>query len=126
RKGGGQPERAHLGRLEPREEPPREPDLAIIGDEETREQIEHRRLPRPVRSDQAKHLPLGHGEIEAAHGEEPAEPLPQPRDFEQAHARRRARRRTAGYAPWGRKRTTAIRRRTYTIRCTPVHPLWAR
>src|SRR5215469_5788442 len=103
-----------------------EPRHHVVEEEEAGEQVENRGLPRSVRTDQPQHLALGHGEIEAADGEQSAEALLETRDFEKAHALRRTRRRSAGYAPWGRNSTTVMRRSPYTIRCAPVHPPWAK
>src|SRR5215472_16123046 len=124
--GARQAEAANLVGPEPDQPVATEADVAVVGEEEAGEQVENRGLPRSVRTDQPQHLALGHGEIEAADGEQSAEALLETRDFEKAHALRRTRRRSAGYAPWGRKSTTAMRSSPYTIRCAPVHPPWAK
>src|SRR5499425_2306310 len=124
--GARQAEAADLVGPEPDQPAATEADVPVVGEKEAGEQVENRGLPRSVRTDQPQHLALGHGEIEAADGEQSAEVLLETRDFEKAHALRRTRRRSAGYAPWGRNSTTAMRRSPYTIRCAPVHPPWAK
>src|SRR6266542_1169057 len=125
--GSGHAQEADLVRLEPDHVSPAEVYLASVGAEESREQVEHRGLPRPIGADQSQHLSLGQGEIQPAHREQTTEALGEGGDVEKAHAgRRRARRRSAGYAPWGKKSTTAIRSTPYTMRWRPFHPPWAK
>src|SRR5258705_534412 len=103
--------------LEANHAPPTEANLALVGAQESREEVEHRGLPCPVGSDEPQHLSLRHGEVEASHREQAPEALGESGAVEEAHAGRpRRRRRSAGYAPCGRKSTTAIRSTPYTIR----------
>src|SRR5713101_260909 len=121
--GARQPEPADLMGLEAVEPATGEADLARIGSEEPREQVEDGGLPRPVGPDHSQHLALGQRQVEPAHGLKPPEALREPRDLEEAHAGRFfASRTSAGYAPRGRNSTTEISRRPYTIRWTPLQP----
>src|SRR6266436_2908532 len=125
--GARQPEPADLMGLEAVEPATGEADLARIGSEEPREQVEDGGLPRPVGPDHSQHLALGQRQVEPAHGLEPPEALAESRDLEEAHAGRFfASRTSAGYAPRGRNSTTEISRRPYTIRGTPLQPPWAK
>src|SRR5207249_5398206 len=75
------------------------------------------------------HLAVGHGQVEALHGEEASEALGEPAHLEQAQRailHDRARRATKGAAPWGRKSTTAMRSEPYTIRWPPDQPVAAK
>src|SRR5262249_37735805 len=90
-----------------------EPDLASVRPEEPREQVERRGLPCPVGSDQSEDFSSMDGQRETAHRLETAEPLRDSGDRQQAHARLfrpPAKRARYGYAPSGRKSTTAMRR----------------
>src|SRR5437867_5188469 len=127
--GAREAEPADVVRLEPPEAPLAEPDLARVGSEKPREQVEDGGLPGPVGSDEADHLAVGHGQVEALHGEEASEALGEPAHLEQAQRailHDRARRATKGAAPWGRKSTTAMRSEPYTIRWPPDQPVAAK
>src|SRR5256885_10711405 len=71
--GAREAEPADVVRLEPPEAPLAEPDLARVGSEKPREQVEDGGLPGPVGSDEADHLAVGHGQVEALHGEDASE-----------------------------------------------------
>src|SRR5947208_1780164 len=113
-------------RVDGADEPDHGPDLARVGSEKPREQVEDGGLPGPVGSDEADHLAVGHGQVEPLHGEEASEALGEPAHLEQAQRailHDRARRATKGAAPWGRKSTTAMRSEPYTIRWPPDQPV---
>ena len=73
----------------------RETDLARVGGDESGEQVEERRLSRPVGTEHAGQLAAGDGEADVLHRREPAEPARQSAHLQKcAHAvsaRRRSR-----------------------------------
>src|SRR5947208_96064 len=125
-----QSEPADRVRLEPEERAFAEADLARVGRQEAREQVEGRRLACPVRADEPDHLALRQRQIEAGDGVDAAEVLAESARLEQIHgvggARRRNNRASRGYAPSGRKSTTAISRSPYATRWAPCQPLCAK
>src|SRR3989442_5383077 len=124
-----EPELADRVRLEAQERAPAEADLSRVRRQETGEQIEGRRLAGAVGPDEAEHLALGQREVETGDGVDAAEVFRESARLEQAHAvsgaRRRRSRARRGYAPSGRKSTTAISRSPYTTRGAPCQPPWA-
>src|SRR5690242_7939118 len=102
----GEAEAADGVRLESHHRAAVEADLAGVGGEEARQQVEGGGLAGAVRTDEPEHLAARHLEREIAHRLEASEALREPRDLEQRRGheadrgtdRSRSRRR-AGYAP---------------------------
>src|SRR5205823_3081312 len=63
-----------------------EADIARVGPQKARQQVEDRRLARAVRADQPEHLALGHREVEPGHGVHAAEVLRETARLEQRRA----------------------------------------
>src|SRR3974390_1245118 len=82
--------------------------------------IDQGRFARPVRPDEPDALAFEHGKVDAVEGDEAAEPLAQPRHFEQRHyfARRPSRSCTKPTIPFGATMTKAIRSRPTISRLT--------
>src|SRR5712692_5672981 len=86
--GTRQAEQADGMGLEPDDAAPAEADLAGIGAEEARDEIEDRRLAGPIRPDQTQDLTGGHLQRQTVHGLQAAESLGHRAELEQAHAPR--------------------------------------
>src|SRR5262249_8785303 len=100
-------------RRQPHDRAAVEDDIAGVRYQESREEIEDRRLAGTVGADEPEHLTPADLEVEPGHGLQAAEALGEAPRRPSAHraspARRANARRRRGYAPSGRKSTTAIR-----------------
>ncbi len=92
--------------------PAAEADVAGVRREKAREEIEDGGLAGAVGADEAQHLALGDRQVEPGHGVDASEALGQPPCLQETHRPapvvRVSARFTRGYAPSGRKSTTAI------------------
>src|SRR5438067_748500 len=69
-------------------------DTPLVGSQEPADEVDERRLARPVRADQGQQFAGADGEIDGVHGPVGAERLGDRRRLEQAHGRRARRTRS--------------------------------
>src|SRR6185437_10529448 len=84
-----------------------QPHRAGIRPFDAHDELHHRRLAGAVRPDQPENLAALDREADVAHGNEAAEPLGEPRDFETGRHQLSLRCSTAPSSPFGKNRMTA-------------------